>query len=628
VNASDDRLGLSARRRAEHNGLPRWGRALKWLLWAFLGLIVVVLLFAVALDAGYAHGTLVKILAAKAQREIRVDGPLRLRLLSRNPTLIAEHVTIGNPPWTPSGVAAQAGKITVVFETPRLGRRLELASLQIEAASLHLIRDVTGHANWQLQNPDKTVPQGIPIVHAVSLLDAHVHLDDAQKHRQFDGTVSAHDMKGIDRLQPLRIEARGQLNGRPVSIELLGDPLLNAKSGQHYGFTFTERSSGSSLTGKGVLLEPFDVHYFDATFEADGADLRDLYYLTGTTLLDTGSYQLTGKIARRGYTSSFSDLTVAFGQSDIHGSVSIETRKKGLLRIDGDLSSQSVRLADLGPRAAGRDKEINSAEPMLLSDEAPDPSTLRRTEGAVRYRARRVDVGHLTFNAVAAKLTFDRGLLAVTPLSADVLDGKLTVQMKIDARKDMPAVDLDVRVVGLQLAQYPRKAGGPPAIEGPLGLQVNLTGHGKSIHQVAASVAGEVKATLPSGTLRDSLAELTGIDLRGLGLWLSKNEKQIPVRCGVASFQAHDGTLTAQSLVLDTDPVLIAGEGSIHLDSESLDLELRGYPKGVRFLELRSPITIRGTLRHPAVGIQGRDAKLVLIDRGKARNADCESLLR
>jgi hypothetical protein len=607
--------------------VPLWGRGLKWLLWAILTLIVMALALAAALDAGYLHGALVKIFAAKAQREIRVDGPLRLRLFSRNPRLVAERVTIGNPPWTVPGTTAQAGKITAVFETPRFGRRFELASLDIETATLHLVRDAAGHANWQMKNPDKSVPQGLPIIHAVSMLDAHVLLDDAQKHRQFDGTVSAQDAKGADGVQPLRIEGKGQLNGRPVSIEFLGDPLRDASRGKHYGFTFTERSSGSHLTGKGVLLQPFDVHYFDATFEANGADLKDLYYLTGTKLIDTGSYHLSGKLARRGYTSSFSDLDVASGQSDIHGSVSIEMQK-GLTHIDGDLYSQSLRLADLGPRAAGREPKINSAQPMLLSNDTQDPSALRHTDASLSFRARRVDAGRVTFNTVAAKLTVERGLLAVTPLSADVLDGKLAVQVRIDARKEIPAVDLDVTVTGLQLGQFARKGTGPPAIEGPLGLRVNLAGRGKSVHEVAASAEGTVKATLSGGTVRDSLAELTGIDLRGLGLLLTKNKKEVPVRCGVASFQAHDGTLTAQNLVLDTEPVLIAGEGLAHLDTETLDFVLRGYPKSMRLFQLRSPILIRGTLGHPSVGIQGHDSKLVLIDRGKAKDADCESLLR
>jgi AsmA family protein len=602
-----------------------WRRVLKWLLWVLLLLIGMILLLAAALDAGYFHGPLVKFFSTRAQRDIRVDGPLRLRILSRHPTLVAERVTIGSPPWTPPGIAAQVAKITVVFETPRLGRPLELASLELEAVTLHLNRDAAGHANWAMKNPDTSPPQGLPIIHALTMLDAHVFLDDAQKHRQFDGTVSAQDAKAADGTQPLRIEAKGQLNGRPVVIELLGEPLRSARRDQHYGFTFNERSSGSHLTGKGVLLKPFDVHFFDATFEGSGADLKDLYYLTGTKLIDTGSYHLTGKIARRVYTSSLSDLAVTFGHSDIHGSISIEMQR-GLTRIEGDLTSHALNLADLGARAAGRDSGTKSA--MLLSDEPPDPTALRHTDAAVTFHAQRADVGRVTFNDVAVKMSVDRGLLAVKSLTADVLDGKLEAKLKIDARKEIPAVDLEVGIAGLQVGQYVRKGTGPPAIEGPLSLRVNLTGRGKSVHQVAAGATGTVKATLPSGTVRDSLAELTGIDLRGLGLLLAKNKKEVPVRCGVANFQAREGTLTAQNLMLDTEPVLIAGEGVVHLDSETLDFVLRGYPKSVRFFQLRSPILIRGTLAHPSVGIQGQDSKLVLIDRGKAKDTDCESMLR
>jgi uncharacterized protein involved in outer membrane biogenesis len=374
-------------------------------------------------------------------------------------------------------------------------------------------------------------------------------------------------------------------------------------------------------------LEPFDLHYFDATFEASGADLKDLYYLTGTKLIDTGSYHFSGKLARRGFTSTFSSLAVNSGQSDLRGSVSIKA-SKGHSNIDADLNSQSLRLSDLGPRAAGRDPQPESGQSMLLSTTILDPSPLRAVEASIRYRARRADWGRVTLNTVAVKMTVDHGVLAVAPLSADVLDGKLSVQLKIDARKEIPAINLDVRATDLQLGQYARKAGGPPAIEGPLQLRANLTGHGRSAHEFTAGAEGTVAATLPGGTVRESLAELTGIDLRGLGLWITKNTKEVPVRCGAAIFQVHDGALTAENLLLDTEPVLIVGEGVAHLDTETLDFVLRGYPKSTRFFQLRSPILIGGTLKHPSVGIQAHDSKLVLVDRGKAKDADCGSVLR
>jgi uncharacterized protein involved in outer membrane biogenesis len=608
-------------------GVALLRRGLIWLLWALLGLMVFALLIGAALDAGYFHGPLVKWLAAHAQREIRVDGPLRLHLFSRNPRLDAERVIIGSPPWTPPSIAVQADKITVVFETPRFGRLFEIARLQIEGATLHMFRDVPGHANWQLKNPDEAISPGLPVTHAVSMVDAHVLLEDAQKNRQFDGTITVQDSGDAHEAEPLRIEAKGQLNGRPVSFELIGDPLRTASHSEPYGFTLSERSSGSHLTAKGTLSKAFDLLDMDAAFEVNGADLRDIYYLTGTKLIDTGVYHVTGKFSRRGNTAWYRDLAVAFGQSDIRGSVSIGLQK-GLSNIDADLTSQSLRLADLGPRAAGRNPEPESAQPMLFSNAEPNAGALRPMKAMVRFRARRVLVGRTSLNTVAAKITVDRGELAVTPLSAEVLDGKMNLQLKVDARKEIPAIDLDVKMTGLQLGQYARKGTGPPAIEGSLGLRVSLTGHGKSLHEFAAGADGTVKATLPSGTVRDSLAELTGIDVRGLGLLLTENKKEVPVRCGVASFVAHDGTLTAQNLVLDTEPVLIAGEGSVHLDTETLDLVLRGYPKSVRFLQLRSPILIRGSLAHPSVGIEAHDSKLVLVDRGKGKDADCGSLLQ
>ena len=604
---------------------PRFRHALIWVGGTLLALATLVVLTAVALDAGYLRGPLLKVLAAYTDRPVRVEGPLSVHIFSRSPRLVAERVVIGNPAWTPRGNTATVGKITVVFALPRLGQEVVIDRLQIDNATLHFFRDVDGHANWQLQNPDQKAPRAMIIIRSLSMMDAHVLLEDAQRHRQFDGSVSAHDANGSQELQPLRIEGKGLLNGKPLNFELSADPLRTASRDRHYAFSFSERSSGSHLVASGFLQHAFDLRSYDATFEASGADLKDMVYLTGAHLIDTGSYHLSGHFAWRAYTS-FTDFAVKSGQSDVRGSVSIDSAK-GQFNVDGDLNSQSLRLADLGPRAAGRDPEAAS-NPLLLSTASPDPTALRRGRGTVLFHAGRVEVGRTALSALAAKFVNDHGELAIAPVSAEIMGGKLSGQIKIDARKEIPTAHLEVRINGMQLEQYPWKKAGPPPIEGSLALKVDLTGRGKSLHDAAASADGTLVASLPGGMIRDSLAELTGIDLRGLGLLLAKDKKEVPVRCGIANFQAHDGTLTAKNLVLDTAPVLIAGEGFVHLESESLDLILRGYPKHVRFFQLRSPIVIKGTLKTPSVGIQARDSKMVLVDPGKAKDADCEALLQ
>src|SRR5882757_8163757 len=149
------------------------------LIWTGGTLAALLVAAAAALDAGFLHDPLVRLIAAKIDRPVRVAGALRLHLLSRNPRLEGEGVSIGSPPWTPAGVAMEADKISVVFAAPHLGRELSIDRLTIDHATLHLFRDAVAHANWQVKNPDNNDPQSLPIIRSLSMMDAHVLLDDA-----------------------------------------------------------------------------------------------------------------------------------------------------------------------------------------------------------------------------------------------------------------------------------------------------------------------------------------------------------------------------------------------------------------------------------------------------------------
>jgi uncharacterized protein involved in outer membrane biogenesis len=254
-------------------------------------------------------------------------------------------------------------------------------------------------------------------------------------------------------------------------------------------------------------------------------------------------------------------------------------------------------------------------------------NVLRHGEALVNFHAHRLDVGRLPLSEVGAKATIDHDVLTVAPLSAQVLGGTGTVYLRLDATKDIPAASADLRITNLQLGQIDHKDLNQPPIEGLMQARITITGAGRSVHQVAASANGTVKLQVLQGAIRESVAELTGIDLRGLGLLVSKDKQEVPLRCAFADFKAQYGTLIAQRLLLDTAPVLITGDGQIHLDSEALDLVVRGHPKSVRLFRLRTPVLLRGTLAHPSVDIQGSKSVLVLVDPGKAKDADCAALL-
>jgi uncharacterized protein involved in outer membrane biogenesis len=606
----------------------------RWLIGAAAALAIVlagVVGFAAAVQAGFLRNTFLHLIAVRAGRPITVKGALRIELFSFTPRITAEDVIIGNPHWMPPGPTAEIGSLSLVFEMPRPHHRFGVDSLSMNSASLHLVRDAAGRANWQWSDP--TVPHGskkLAIVRSLSVPRAQVTLDDDRRHLKFEGVASAETpLAGAE----VKIWGEGILNGRPASFEIKSDPLASASHQRPYHFSYTERSSGSHLEGEGVLPQPFDFNSMESTFKAGGQDLQDLYYLVGLRLINTGAYQLTGKLERDGLHFNFSDLSVHSGQSDMRGGIGIDSTRPRP-HLDVKLESHLLRIADLGLRAAGRAPR-DSGPPLLLSKAALRPGGFLKDDAAIVLKIDQFELSRVKLQDVAAKGSLDHGVLAVQSITGRLLGGEAEGRGKLDVNQDPPLADIDLKLAGIELAQI-HKGGGaaaaatsapgaPPPIEGTLRAHIMVSGRGSSIHQVAATANGIVTIVVPHGMVRDSLAELAGMDLRALGLMMSKDKRETALRCAIAIFKDHDGTLTAQNLIADTDPVLIRGSGQIQFDTESLDLALQGEPKSLRLFHWRSPILVKGTLSHPAVDLHAR--KLEIVDRGNAKDADCESLI-
>jgi uncharacterized protein involved in outer membrane biogenesis len=698
------------------NSSPTSHRALKLLLGTLAGALVLLglLVTAVALmDGNQLRGPLVRYLTAHTGRPWRIDGPIEAHLVSLHPSLIAGRVTIANPPWAPAGNTAEIAKFTIVFDLPLFSQPFAVRKLVLEGANLHLWRDADAHANWIRNAPGIIPGNGLPVIHSLSIPAAHLELHDDRRHLMFDGTLSAGEAaageRGIEASQaakdspgtasalPLRISIKGTLNDREATVIIDGDPLATAAREKPYNFALDERSSGSHLTGRGSLSHPFDFRVLDGSFEANGADLKDLHFLVGVNLPDTAAFRVSGKISRRNTIIKLNDLAATSGDSDVHGTLTSEMDETGRSHLDIDLNSKRLRLADLGAKAAGRAPENPPEEKSALLSETPFRlQGLRRFDYVVNFRAKQLDAAKLTFHSVLGKMTIDHGTITVPELSATLApvipatasatptsavpatptsaapaapasaapaapasaapatptsaasstptsasptagssqgqsasphEGKITARLEFDAKRDTPKASVDLRIANIRLGQFARKDPSQPPIDGLLQGRLDLTGRGRSLRDMAAKADGTVTLTLPQGAIRASLAELTGLDFRGLGLMLTNNKEDTPIRCGVARFQAHDGTLTSQTFVLDTDPVLITGGGTIQLDSEALDLEIQGHPKHLRVLRLSAPLSVQGTLTHPSVSVEKGQRKFKLIDPGHAKDADCGALL-
>ena len=596
-----------------------------------------------ALEKGYFRGPLIRFVSARAGRTLDVEGPIELHLFTLHPRVTVQRITIGNPTWMPPGRTARLDRLAMTLGLPWIHRSFALERLDMADGQLTLLRNDAGLANWQWSDPRGPDAKPLPLLRSLAASDIRATLQDDVRHLQFDGTVTAHEPDAAGNPKPLTIEGTGELNGRAVQFAIDGDPLAAAEHGKPYAFTFSEQSSGSRLTGHGSLPKPFDFRVIDATFEVAGEDLRDLYYLVGIKLVNTGAYKLTGQVARRGASTRFSDLKITSGQSDARAAIAVDssgTRPKIVI----DLESQHLRLADLGLRAAGREPQTANAPHLLMSAAAIDPQAWRRDDAVATVHAQRLDIGPIPIQSVAATLTVTHGILTVAPLSGLVLDGRLSGHARMDLTTEAPADSVDLTLNDANLEHYPSQSSEGSPLKGLLHARIAVQGHGRSLHEFAASADGTVSAVVSHGVIRTSLVELSGLDLGAMKLLLEHPTPETPMKCAVSAFQAHGGVLTAQTLLVDTDPELVTGKGTIQMDSEAVDLTLQGHAKHPQ-LRVRSPVLVRGVLTHPTVGIQPAaaaaqtaaavalgvlltplSAVLAFVDPGLAKDADCAAL--
>jgi AsmA family protein len=351
---------------------------------------------------------------------------------------------------------------------------------------------------------------------------------------------------------------------------------------------------------------------------------------------------MTLSVERDGTTYRLTDIAAVLGKTDLNGN--LQTDMSGdVPALAGKMTSRVLALEDLGPLVRGG--VAAPAQSRYLLPETPmHTERLRHTNAEVDYSAAKVASRDFPLTSLDTHISVEGGVLNLKPLTFGFTQGKLAGSIRIDARKDIPTSTVDARVTDIHAESF-IKSGDKP-ITGVMEARAVLTGTGKSVHETASHANGTFTAVVPSGGMRHSLAEWSGVDvLSALSLNLAGDNSNTNLRCAVVGFDARDGVMTSQQFVIDTDPVRVDGSASINLRDETLDLRLQGTPKHFQLMRLRAPITLSGPWAHPAIGLKAGAvvaqggialalgvvnpfaAILAFIDPGLAKDANCGPLL-
>jgi uncharacterized protein involved in outer membrane biogenesis len=643
----------------------------KWAGIVLLSLVLVVVIFLSFFNWNSLRPALGRVITAKTGRPASIDGDLKVHLWSWNPTAEVNGLSLKNPKWADRDLMFGAKRITISVSLGRLLRgQIVLPQVDLLDPTVNLERDAEGRASWEFgtaagtPNHD-TKPVKLPTIRRLIIEGGKVHVVDAVRKLTFSGSLVATEESGNQDASAFKIRSSGSLNAKPFRLEANGGPLIDLEPNKPYTFSAHLTASDIDLESHITVPKPFDLSALDVKLVVSGDDLANVYYLTGLALPNTPKYRFAATMQVDGTKFSSQDLKGSFGSSDVEGQIEVQTAG-ARPKLTAKLSSATLNIADLAPTlgtpapktASAKSREAARSQPEATDTAAPDNGKLlpdadlqvnrvRGMDADVTYKAGAVTAPKVPMKALTFHVVLADAVLTINPLSFVLDQGKFAGSVRIDARTDIPESNIDMRIDDVDLSEFKSATMKQAPLQGTMLGRFKFHGSGSSVHKFAANSDGAMSVIIPHGQISDVIAELTGINvLKVLGLLLSKGQGQTEIRCGIVDFKDQHGSLNTTTVFVDTSNVLITGRGKINLDSEDIDLSLQGDPKKLRFLRLRSPITLGGTLDHPKVGIDAKKlaaqggvaaalatlltpvaAAIAFIDPGLAKNKDCSDVM-
>ncbi len=330
------------------------------------------------------------------------------------------------------------------------------------------------------------------------------------------------------------------------------------------------------------------------------------------TLPAVGPVSVSANIRPRGKVVEIRDLVAKVGNSDLSGSATVDTSGKRP-NASAKLRAKVIDLAQLLPSADKPEPGASVEAPtdgMIFPDDPLPLAALKRANGKIEFSVDRLITRKLTLKKVRIAAGLDNGDLTVKA-AAQVAGGTVGATINIDARAQPAKFTADVDAKKVSIGALMKEIRGYETSRGLASdLKMKLRGQGDSIRALMGGLDGDIRLEIGEGHLKNDVLDRIGADLltQILGVAVPTDEENDAtiLNCGVVRFRVEDGEAIAdQTIVLETEKVLVKGGGLINLKTEGLDLGARlAARKGIRLGAgtLGSLVKVQGTLAEPRLG--------------------------
>ncbi|WP_166261319.1 AsmA family protein [Marinobacter salicampi] len=416
--------------------------------------------------------------------------------------------------------------------------------------------------------------------------------------------------------QKFQINGDGRYDGDPFSLDLVSDPLLDARDPDSpYALDMQAQVVETDIDLGGTILQPLALKGLDLTLSMEGPNPDQLSRLFGFPLPTLPPYSVYGELSLQDDRWLFKDLAGEVGDSDLRGHLAFEVIDE-LPHLSGELASRSLDIADLGGLVGGKPTQDDSAsedakpaEPDESSDVLPDQPIIgerwQTLVADVSYRGESVRAGGVPLSNVVIDFRLEDGGAYFEPLAFGVGDGSVDFNLNIAADAAIPNGTMELEVNNVDLREVVGHWGIAGDSVGRIGAQGKFWIKGRSVAELLSSADGGLVMLMADGQLDTLLIELAGLDAtESVFTWLG-GSGTVPIDCAYLDLTARDGLAKLDTFVLDTADTSFTAGGEINFNTESLDITLQAHPKDPSVLVGRTPFHLGGTFGNVEPGIHG-----------------------
>jgi len=643
-------------------------RSLKWIAGVLFTLLALAALFIAVFGWNWLRAPIERMTFEKTGRELAIDGDLEVTFGWPLPHIRAGAVSFANPAWARENqmVAAEALEVTVDL-LQLLGGKIVFPELRLERPVIYLEQGRNGKKNWLLDLEQQDEAARIQIGR-LALDHGVVGYDDAVQQTSIRSALSTSDVSsdtspaGVGPGAGLSFTAQGQYKGLPLKAHGSGGPVLALRDEKSPYPLQVELAIGhTGIKADGTITSLLKLSAMDMRLAVHGDSVAQLFPLLGIAFPETRAYATDGHIVHSGKVWRYEKFSGRIGDSDIAGSVEVDTGGKRPA-MKAELVSSLLDFADLGPLIGARPGSVQAAKqaaPAADHMAASTPAKVRvlpdmpfktdrwdSVDAEVTLKAKTIRATELPLEDLAVHLSLRDEVLTLDPLDFGVAGGHLSAVISLDGGKNPILAHAQVRARKILLARlFPRVALTKTSI-GQINGEFDLAGKGNSVGRMLATSSGKLGLVVAGGEISKLMMEKAGLHLWEILALKVTGDRLVKLRCGVAEFDVKEGIMNVDALIFDTDVTTIIGTGSIDLGQEKLDLTLNQKTKNTSPVALRSPIHLRGNFARPDVGVdKGRVAAralgaltlgvvspllvlIPLVDAGPGSDSDCRQLVR